>query len=77
MERLREALDDRYAARQKPTRFETRLNKHEVRCGVCDRLFYVDESTYERVRSAIEFDPTDNPFRCDDCEEEYAELAAG
>jgi hypothetical protein len=40
-------------------------------------MFFVDESVYNRVRVALEFDPTDNRFCCDDCEEEYAEDAAG
>lgn len=44
--------------------------------NICDELFYVDEATYERVRSAMEFDPADNPFRCDDCEQEYDDEAA-
>ncbi len=46
-----------------------------IRCGVCEDLYYVDETTYNRVKRALEFDPTDNPFSCDDCEEEYDEEA--
>jgi hypothetical protein len=38
-------------------------------------MFYVDETIYNRVRREIEFDPGDNPFRCDNCEEEYDEEA--
>jgi hypothetical protein len=75
MSKLRETLDEIPAAVETPTKFQTKLNKHEMRCGVCDELFYVDESIYDRVRRAVEFDPTDNPFRCDDCEEEYEQDA--
>lgn len=75
MPRLRETLDEPRSGVETPTKFETERNKYEMRCGVCDGLFYVDEMTYNRVRSAIDFDPTDNPFRCDDCEQEYDEEA--
>ncbi|HSB11525.1 MAG TPA: hypothetical protein VLM38_18700 [Blastocatellia bacterium] len=75
MPTLRETLDEIPAAIETPTTFPTERNKYEMRCGVCDELFYVDETTYDRVRSAVEFDPTDNPFRCDDCQEEYDEDA--
>lgn len=73
MPRLKETLDDLDTAAGNPTAFKTEFNKYEVRCGVCDELFYVDQATYSRVLAAIEFDPTDNPFRCNDCEEEYEE----
>ena len=53
----------------------TERNKYEMRCGVCDGLFYINEAIYQQVRSAMEFDPTDNPFRCNDCEQEYDEEA--
>jgi hypothetical protein len=75
MPRLKEALDEVPANKEAPTKFRTRRNQYEMRCGVCEGLFYVDRATYERVRSALEFDPTDNPFRCDDCEQEYDEEA--
>jgi hypothetical protein len=75
MSRLRETLDEIPAAIETPTKFPTERNKYEMRCGVCHDLFYVDETTYNRVRRDIEFDPADNPFRCDDCEQEYDEEA--
>lgn len=77
MTKLRESLDDMHTAAGAATKLKTELNKYEVRCGVCNELFFVDESTYHRVRVALEFDPADSPFCCDDCEEEYAEEAAG
>ncbi|MFY9611489.1 MAG: hypothetical protein WAU45_23115 [Blastocatellia bacterium] len=77
MTKLRETLDDTQSAVETATKFKTELNKHELRCGVCNDLFYVDDSTYNRVRVALDFDPTNNPFSCEDCEQEYAEEAAG
>jgi hypothetical protein len=77
MTKLRETLDDMHAAVETATKFKTERNKYELRCGVCNELFYVDESIYNRVRVALEFDPSDNSFCCDDCEEAYAEEAAG
>jgi hypothetical protein len=75
MERLRETLDEPRSDAGTPTKFKTGLNTHQLRCGVCDELFYVDEAAYSRVRSASEFDPGENSFRCPDCEEEYGEEA--
>jgi uncharacterized protein YlaI len=46
---------------------------HEVHCNVCDGVFTVDDATYEKVERALAFDPTDNPFVCEACEERAAE----
>ena len=75
MTRLRETLDEPRSDVDTPTKFKTEVNNHRMLCGVCDGLFYVDEATYSRVRSAIEFDPAGNPFRCSDCEQNYDEEA--
>jgi len=75
MARLKETLDEPRSDVDTPTKFKTDVNSHRMLCGVCDGLFYVDETTYNRVRSAIEFDPADNPFRCSDCEQNYDEEA--
>ena len=74
--RLGETLEEIPGSVETPTKFPTERNEYEMRCSVCDELFYVDEATYERARSAMEFDPADNPFRCDDCEQEYDDEAA-
>jgi hypothetical protein len=76
MSTLKETSDEIPAAIATPTEFPTERNKYEMRCGACHELFYVDETTYNQVRRAVEFDPADDPFRCDDCEEEYGEEAA-
>ena len=57
-----------------PTSFMTERNEHEVRCGMCSRLMYVDESAFEYASDALK-SGLDNPFRCEICEEEYDELA--
>jgi hypothetical protein len=75
MSRHREKADEIAAVIDTPTEFPTEWNKYGINCEVCGGLFYVDERTYERVRSAVEFDPSDIPFRCDDCQEGYDEDA--
>jgi hypothetical protein len=75
MSRHREKLDEIPDAINTPTEFPTEWNKYGINCEVCGGLFYVDETTYNGIRAAIEFDPTDIPFRCDDCREEYEEEA--
>jgi hypothetical protein len=57
-----------------PTSFMTERNEHEVRCGMCARVVYVDEETYRFVSEAVE-SGLDNPFRCEICAEEYDDLA--
>jgi NAD-dependent SIR2 family protein deacetylase len=75
MSGLRETLDDLETAVDAPTRFKTEGNTCELRCAGCGELFYVDEHTFNRAQSALEFDPADTPFCCDDCEEQYEEEA--
>jgi hypothetical protein len=57
-----------------PTSFMTELNEHEVSCGICARPVYVNEETY-RCGSDEIIRGLDNPFRCENCEEDYDELA--
>ena len=57
-----------------PTSFMTLRNTHEVRCGMCQRPFYVDEETYAYGQEAIEFG-SDDPYRCEICLEEYEDIA--
>lgn len=54
--------------------FETKPNGHEVRCGMCGQIGYVDEETFQFVSEAIKAG-LDNPFKCEICEREYDELA--
>ena len=52
---------------------ETAAGAHEVHCNVCDGVFMVDDATYEKIARALQFDPTDNPFVCEACEEREVE----
>jgi hypothetical protein len=57
-----------------PTAFKTERNQHEVHCGMCGKIFYVDESIYAFAKEGMETG-LDNPFKCETCEQEYDELS--
>jgi hypothetical protein len=57
-----------------PTCFKTERNQHEVRCGMCGGIIYVDEETFNFVSEATKAG-LDDPFRCELCKEEYDDLA--
>jgi hypothetical protein len=78
MVRLKSDLnpDEEKGLTEGPTRYETPVNRFEAVCGMCGGIYYVDEETSERIGAAIE-KGLDNPFICDDCEQEYDELAHG
>ena len=56
------------------TSIMTDERQHEVRCGMCARELYVDESAYGSYARAL-LSGLDNPFRCEVCAEEYDDLA--
>jgi hypothetical protein len=56
-----------------PTVFKTERNQREVRCGMCGRIIYVENETFDFVRDAIKAG-LDDPFRCELCKEEYDDL---
>ena len=56
-----------------PTSFMTERNDHEVRCGLCARVSYVNERTYQLVSDTLESGLA-NPFRCEICSAEYDDL---
>lgn len=57
-----------------PTKEKPGLNQVSIRCGMCGDLYYVDEATKARIAEVVETG-LDNPFRCEDCESEYDDLA--
>jgi hypothetical protein len=59
-----------------PTAFMTERNEHEVRCGSCARIAYVDKDTYRLASAAINAG-LDNPFRCEICAEHFDDLIKG
>jgi hypothetical protein len=75
MVRLKEKLnpEEEQGALEGPTRYKTDRNQHGLHCRECGELYYVDDSIYRATCAAIEADPSENPFVCDDCEEEYGE----
>lgn len=74
MTTLRSYIDPDQQTATGPTSFMTERNEIEVRCGICARQVYVDEETYrfgtDEIKSGL-----DNPFRCENCEEDYDDLA--
>ena len=54
-----------------PTRYPTSENKYQFRCGQCNELYYIDEPTNERFSTAMQENPGDSPFLCEDCEVDY------
>jgi len=74
MTTLRSYLDPDQHIATGPTSFMTKQNEIEVRCGICARSVFIDEETYgfgsDEIKSGLE-----NPFRCEDCGEDYDDLA--
>src|ERR1043165_1847043 len=56
------------------TPYKTGSNRFELRCGMCGKIYYADEQTFDRINTATRAG-LDNPFMCDACEEEHDELA--
>ena len=56
------------------TDFKTDKNQYEISCGDCNKIFYADRETYEGINRAI-MQGLDNPFLCQECQEEIEELA--
>jgi hypothetical protein len=75
MTRLRETLnpEESLSAQAGATRVKTPGNPHPLRCGSCGGIFHVDDSIYHQFRRAIDYDASDNPFLCEQCNEEEAE----
>jgi hypothetical protein len=76
MTKLRSAVsqEEEHAAAVGPTTFRTTENRHELRCGMCSEIYFVDAATFDSVSTAVQ-EGLDNPFLCEDCVEEYDELA--
>ena len=74
MTTLRSYIDPDQQTATGATSFMTERNEIEVRCGICARPVYVDEETYrfgtDEIKSGL-----DNPFRCENCEDDYDDLA--
>jgi hypothetical protein len=64
---------DRIEDKSTYTEFPTAINQYALNCGICNRTVYVDKQTYRHAARVIE-QGLDNPFLCDYCQDEYAEL---
>ena len=74
MMRTEHGAEERQGHAEGPTSYETPANRFEVRCGMCGDLYYVNEAVLAAIDTAVAAG-LDNPFMCDDCQEESDELA--
>ena len=75
MQRLRSFYDaDRENNSSVPTNYQTGDNQNELYCGMCGEIYFVDDFVFENVNKVIE-ETLENPFVCQDCLDEYEELA--
>lgn len=74
MQTLREQYDlDRVGSEPIYSIFPTDLNRYNLHCSSCNSLFYVNKETYDQAFHFME-EGLDNPFTCDDCDEEFIEM---
>lgn len=77
MNKLRSFYDsDRIEKISLPTNYRTQRNQHEIYCGMCGELYYVDDIFFDRLTRKIA-ETSDNPFICEECLTEYNELSHG
>ena len=57
-----------------PTAYRKGPNQSELICGVCGGTYYVDNVTFQQAITAME-EGLDNPFCCDDCQEDCEEIS--
>lgn len=49
--------------------YRSGTNQHEIDCGTCGKVYYTNNVTHENILRTIE-QGLDNPFVCDDCQQE-------
>lgn len=59
---------------QGPTTYRKGPNQSELFCRVCAGPYYVNEVTFNQAMTAMK-EGLDNPFCCDDCEDDYKEIS--
>ena len=64
---------DRTESRPMYTAFPTSENRYNLNCSSCHRSLYVNKEIYENTVNSIA-EGLDNPFICDDCQDEFTEL---
>ena len=74
MQSLREQFDlDRNERRDDYSKSPTEHNRYNMYCSSCHGSFYVDRTFYDQIVTSME-EGLDNPFMCDDCQEEFMDL---
>ena len=75
MVKVKEELDaNRAETAMQATRHPTDRHEFDVYCDMCGEVFFVDEITFEKISLALR-EGFDNPFICDDCQDELGETA--
>jgi hypothetical protein len=54
----------------KPTPYRTGMNRYRLFCNTCGDIYYVDGDTFYMATLAIQ-KGLDNPFCCDNCEDDF------
>jgi hypothetical protein len=74
MQGTREQFDaDRIGDRPTYSRIRNGNFQHNLNCSICNQSLYVDKEHYEKVVRSIK-EGLDNPFLCEECQEEHTEL---
>lgn len=72
----REQFDaDRFGGRERASTVPSADQAFPAICNTCGDTWYVSQSGSEEINRAVERG-LENPFLCDDCREEYEELAS-
>ena len=74
MQRIREEFDGDQVERRPVADYPATTSPFEIVCSVCGGPMYVDAATRREFQRVMEHE-LDNKFICDECEQEYDELA--
>lgn len=75
MERIRAYYDaDHENNFALPTTYQTEQNKNELYCSLCGGMLYVDDLIFGDV-SKVTQETAENSFLCEDCLNDYEEMA--
>ena len=72
MPRVSEEFDDELIKTNEPTEYQTTENRHEIACGVCGRMLYVDARALADFERDLEHD-LDNQLICFECKQQEYE----
>ena len=71
MDKLREKLspEDIEGVIRSHSKYKTSNHPYGLHCRECGEVYYVDEDFYHKTSSILQFDPSNNPFICERCED--------